>query len=132
MPRRSAIAEAQAAGVVLWEMKKTAARDCWKEIERTVHKLADVDSIEEDPEQPRMEFDDEKLAELAETIRARGVRQPVSVRRHPVHALARDILSFLHDMPLVRQASRAAPDASRATQRQVDLPLTRPDPGRDK
>jgi len=42
MPRRSAIAEAQAAGVVLWEMKKTAARDCWKDIERTVHKLADV------------------------------------------------------------------------------------------
>ena len=42
MPRRTAIAEAQAAGVVLWEMKKTAARDFWKEIERTVQKLADV------------------------------------------------------------------------------------------
>jgi chromosome partitioning protein len=42
MPRRSAIAEAQAAGAVLWEVKKTAARDSWKEIARTVHKLADI------------------------------------------------------------------------------------------
>ena len=28
-----------------------------------------VDSIDEDPDQPRKEFDQEKLAELAETIR---------------------------------------------------------------
>jgi len=33
MPRRSAVAEAQAEGFVLWEMKKTAARDAWREIE---------------------------------------------------------------------------------------------------
>jgi len=33
MPRRSAVAEAQADGLVLWEMKKTAARDAWREIE---------------------------------------------------------------------------------------------------
>ncbi len=33
LPRRSSIAEAQAAGQVLWEMKKTAARDTWREIE---------------------------------------------------------------------------------------------------
>lgn len=32
MPRRSAVAEAQAEGFVLWEMKKTAARDAWREI----------------------------------------------------------------------------------------------------
>lgn len=42
-----------------------------------------IDTIDEDPEQPRFEFDDETLAELAETIRERGVRQPVSVRPHP-------------------------------------------------
>ena len=52
-----------------------------------------LDSIDEDPDQPRKEFDPDKLAELAETIRVRGVRQPVSVRRHPVHA-DRWILNF--------------------------------------
>ena len=36
IPRRSAIAEAQAEGQVLWEMKKTAARDAWHEIEPTM------------------------------------------------------------------------------------------------
>lgn len=42
-----------------------------------------IDAIDEDPDQPRREFDADGLAELAETIRERGVRQPVSVRRHP-------------------------------------------------
>jgi ParB family chromosome partitioning protein len=39
-----------------------------------------VDTIDEDPEQPRHEFDTNSLHELAETIRERGVRQPISVR----------------------------------------------------
>jgi ParB family chromosome partitioning protein len=42
-----------------------------------------LDAIDEDPDQPRREFDTDGLAELAETIKERGVRQPVSVRRHP-------------------------------------------------
>ena len=42
-----------------------------------------IDDIEEDPDQPRQEFDPKGLAELAETIKERGVRQPISVRRHP-------------------------------------------------
>lgn len=42
-----------------------------------------IDAVDEDPEQPRIEFDEAALAELAETIRDRGVRQPVSVRPHP-------------------------------------------------
>lgn len=42
IPRRSAIAEAQARGEVLWEMKKTAARDAWKEIEPTLRTLTRI------------------------------------------------------------------------------------------
>ena len=42
MPRRSCIAEAQAAGAVLWEMKKTAARDAWREIEPSLKRIADI------------------------------------------------------------------------------------------
>ena len=42
MPRRSAIAEAQAHGQVLWEMKKTAARDAAKEVEPTLRELARI------------------------------------------------------------------------------------------
>jgi ParB family chromosome partitioning protein len=42
-----------------------------------------IAAIDEDPDQPRQEFDDKSLAELAETIKDRGVRQPVSVRAHP-------------------------------------------------
>ncbi|MEO8925188.1 MAG: ParB/RepB/Spo0J family partition protein [Caldimonas sp.] len=42
-----------------------------------------VADIEEDPAQPRLEFDDEPLKELAATIGERGVRSPISVRPHP-------------------------------------------------
>ena len=42
IPRRSAIAEAQAEGAVLWEMRKTAARDAWKEIEPSVARIAAI------------------------------------------------------------------------------------------
>jgi ParB family transcriptional regulator, chromosome partitioning protein len=52
-----------------------------------------IDSIDEDPAQPRREFDAASLRELAATIAERGVRQPVSVRRHP-EAEGRWLLNF--------------------------------------
>ena len=42
IPRRSAIAEAQAHGEVLWEMKKTAARDAWREIEPSLRMITGI------------------------------------------------------------------------------------------
>lgn len=42
IPRRSCIAEAQADGAVLWEMKKTAARDAWREIEPSLTRIAEI------------------------------------------------------------------------------------------
>lgn len=52
-----------------------------------------LDDIDEDPEQPRREFDADALQELADTIRDRGVRQPISVRPHPRIA-GRWVLNF--------------------------------------
>ena len=42
IPKRSAIAEAQAEGLLLWEMKKTAARDAWVEIEPSLRRIVQI------------------------------------------------------------------------------------------
>jgi len=52
-----------------------------------------IDAIDEDADQPRREFDADALQELADTIRERGVRQPVSVRPNPQQP-GRWILNF--------------------------------------
>lgn len=39
--------------------------------------------IEEDPDQPRKEFSAEAMQEMTDSVRARGVKTPVSVRSHP-------------------------------------------------
>lgn len=43
-----------------------------------------LDLIDEDPDQPRKDFDQVALAELTDSVKARGVLQAISVRRHPV------------------------------------------------
>ncbi len=42
-----------------------------------------LDVIEEDPDQPRKQFDGKSLTELAASIKERGVKTPISVRPHP-------------------------------------------------
>ena len=52
-----------------------------------------VTDIDEDPLQPRTEFEPNALQELAVSVGDRGVRSPVSVRRHP-HQPQRWMLNF--------------------------------------
>jgi ParB family chromosome partitioning protein len=53
----------------------------------------EIGLIDEDPQQPRTLFEGAMLAELASSIRERGVLQPISVRQHPA-ARGRWILNF--------------------------------------
>jgi ParB family chromosome partitioning protein len=55
--------------------------------------LIAIDLIDEDPAQPRREFAEELLREMAATIAERGVKQPISVRPHP-ETPGRWILNF--------------------------------------
>jgi len=45
-----------------------------------------IEKIKANPNQPRRKFDEEKLAELADSIREKGVIQPIIVRKDPVEA----------------------------------------------
>lgn len=49
--------------------------------ERTVLTLVPLAVLDPNPAQPRKHFDDEKLEELASSIKARGLLQPIVVRR---------------------------------------------------
>ena len=50
----------------------------------TIQSIA-IDSLEPGPFQPRVSMAPEALAELVESIKARGILQPLLARRHPKH-----------------------------------------------
>lgn len=50
---------------------------------RTTLTMVPLASVQPNPEQPRRHFAEDKLAELAESIRERGLLQPIVVRRLP-------------------------------------------------
>lgn len=52
-----------------------------------------VKDIEEDPGQPRQEFDAESMEELEQSVRIHGVKTPISIRPHPTEQ-KRWILNF--------------------------------------
>jgi ParB family chromosome partitioning protein len=75
-------------------------------------RVAPIDMIAPNPEQPRRHFADEELAELAESIRAHGVIQPLIVRPNPDSRPGWQIVAGerrwraaqqagLHDLPIV-------------------------------
>lgn len=63
----------------------------------------DLNRIEPDPDQPRRTFDDERLEELAASIRAEGVLQPIVVRYDD----GRDMYIVLHGERRWRASHRA-------------------------
>lgn len=63
----------------------------------------DLNRIEPDPDQPRRTFDEERLEELAASIRAEGVLQPIAVR----YDAERDIYVVLHGERRWRASHRA-------------------------
>ncbi len=71
-----------------------------------------VEKIEPNPDQPRRDFDPEALQELAESIRAKGVIQPLIVRENPRKTDSYEIvagerrwraaqMAQLHDVPVL-------------------------------
>src|SRR5699024_1896997 len=55
-------------------------------------KEIELGRIQPDPEQPRRTFDDERLEELRDSIRAEGVLQPIVVR----YDTERDVYVIVH------------------------------------
>jgi ParB family chromosome partitioning protein len=74
-----------------------------------------LDRIEPDPDQPRRTFDEDKLAELAASIRREGVLQPIAVRYDP----DRDVYVVLHGERRWRAAREAGLTAIPAIVRDV-------------
>jgi len=81
-----------------------------------------IDQLEPSPFQPRMDMAEEPMAELAESIRARGILQPILVRPHPTEPGRYQIiagerrwraagLAGLHQVPVY---VRALPDIEAA------------------
>ena len=51
-------------------------------------RLVPIEFVHPGPYQPRHRVDDEQIQALAQSIRDRGILQPLLVRRHPEHANA--------------------------------------------
>ena len=75
-------------------------------------RIVPIERIEPNPDQPRRDFVKENLEELAESLRTKGIIQPLIVRVHPKHADRFEIvagerrwraaqMAQLHEVPVV-------------------------------
>jgi len=78
-------------------------------------KLIQLDRIEADPDQPRTDFDPDGLDELAGSIRADGILQPIAVR----YDAERDIYVIIHGERRWRAARIAGLDVVPAVVRDI-------------
>ena len=58
-----------------------------------VSRMVPVEFVHPGPYQPRHRVDDEQIQSLAQSIRDKGILQPLLVRRHPEHANAFEIVA---------------------------------------
>lgn len=70
-------------GALLEDAPVTHVGKGFQAAQNPVNNISDIDllDIEVNPFQPRTQFDEESLAELAESIRVQGIIQPITVRR---------------------------------------------------
>ena len=85
--------------------------------QRTVLTLVPVRDVRANPDQPRKHFDEEKLAELAASINAHGLLQPIVVRR------AAEGFELVAGERRLRAAQLAGIDRLPALVREVEDPL---------
>lgn len=78
-------------------------------------KVIQLERIEPDPDQPRREFDAERLDELAASIRAEGVLQPIAVR----YSTDQDVYVIVHGERRWRAARQAGLETIPAIVRDV-------------
>lgn len=76
------------------------------------HRVVSIDLVKANPRNPRKDFRDEELAELADSIRSKGLVQPILVRRDPVGGSTFEIVAGerrwrasqkagLHSVPII-------------------------------
>lgn len=92
---------------------ETPEREATSE-EQAFERRIPIESIEPNPDQPRKDFTPEALQELADSIRAKGVIQPLIVRRSPRDPDRYEIVAGerrwraaqkaqLHDLPVIER-----------------------------
>jgi len=81
------------------------------ERERVTHSVP-IEQLAPGQFQPRKHFDDEEMSSLVDSVRAKGILQPILVRRDPLHADAYEIIAGerrwraaqraqLHEVPVI-------------------------------
>ena len=98
-------------------VRRLAVAGSMQRRQRTVLTLLPVRDVRANPDQPRKHFDDEKLGELAASINAHGLLQPIVVRR------VADGFELIAGERRLRAAQIAGIDRLPALVREVDDPL---------
>jgi ParB family chromosome partitioning protein len=98
-------------------VRRLAVAGSFQRRQRTVLTLVPLGDVHPNPDQPRKHFDDEKLAELAASIRTHGLLQPIVVRRMPSG------FELIAGERRFRAAHLAGVDRLPALVREVDDPL---------